>query len=90
MRSSKTRRYRRRVRCETKRYGPEALHNEGVLSSWWQPTGVCHGLTYLYNLVTYQCRAKHAGQCGVEMEGGTIPTKDWFLNLQILTSGGLQ
>jgi hypothetical protein len=26
----------------------------------------------------------------VEVEGGTVPTRDWFLNLQILTSGGLQ
>jgi hypothetical protein len=48
------------------------------------------GLAHLYNLVPYQCRAQHAGQCGVEVEGGRVPTQDWFLNLQILTSGGLQ
>jgi hypothetical protein len=48
------------------------------------------GLAHLYNLVPYQRRAKHAGQCGVEVEGGTLPTQDWFLNLQILTSGGFQ
>jgi hypothetical protein len=48
------------------------------------------GLAHLYNLVPYQRRAKHAGQCGVEVEGGRLPTNDWFLNLQILTSGGLQ
>jgi hypothetical protein len=48
------------------------------------------GLAHLYNLVPYQRRAQHAGQCGVEVEGGTVPTQDWFLNLQILTSGGLQ
>ena len=48
------------------------------------------GLAHLYNLVPYQRRAKHAGQCGVEVEGGTIPTRDWFLNLQILTSGGFR
>jgi hypothetical protein len=48
------------------------------------------GLAHLYNLVSYQRRAKHAGQCGVEVEGGTVPTRDWFLNLQILTSGGFQ
>jgi hypothetical protein len=24
----------------------------------------------------------------VEVEGGRIPTSDWMLNLQILTSGG--
>jgi hypothetical protein len=44
----------------------------------------------LYNLVPYQRRAQHAGQCGVEVEGGTVPTRDWFLNLQILTSGGFR
>jgi hypothetical protein len=48
------------------------------------------GLAHLYNLVPYQRRAKHGGQCGVEVEGGTLPTRDWFLNLQILTSGGFQ
>src|SRR2546422_4358373 len=48
------------------------------------------GLAHLYNLVPYQRRAKHAGRCGVEVEGGRLPTRDWFLNLQILTSGGFQ
>jgi hypothetical protein len=48
------------------------------------------GLAHLYNLVPYQRRAQHAGQCGVEVEGGTVPTQDWFLNLQILTSGGFR
>jgi hypothetical protein len=48
------------------------------------------GLAHLYNLVPYQHRARHAGQCGVEVEGGRLPTRDWFLNLQILTSGGFQ
>jgi hypothetical protein len=48
------------------------------------------GLAHLYNLVPYQCRAQHAGHCGVEVEGGTVPTRDWFLNLQILTSGGFR
>src|SRR5215831_9003054 len=48
------------------------------------------GLAYLYNLVPYQRRAQHAGQCGVEVEGGKVPTRDWFLNLQILTSGGFR
>jgi hypothetical protein len=49
-----------------------------------------NGLALLYDLVPYQRRAKHAGQCGVEVEGGTVPTRDWFLNLQILTSGGFR
>jgi hypothetical protein len=48
------------------------------------------GLAHLYNLVPYQRRAQHAGQCGVEVEGGRVPTRDWFLNVQILTSGGLR
>jgi hypothetical protein len=48
------------------------------------------GLAHLYNLVPYQCRAQHAGHCGVEVEGGKVPTRDWLLNLQILTSGGFR
>jgi hypothetical protein len=48
------------------------------------------GLAHLYNLIPYQRRAKYAGQCGVEVEGGRVPTADWFLNLQILTSGGFR
>jgi len=48
------------------------------------------GLAHLYNLIPYQRRAQHAGQCGVEVEGGTVPTRDWFLTLQILTSGGFR
>jgi hypothetical protein len=48
------------------------------------------GLALLYNLVPYQRRALHAGQCGVEVEGGKVPTHDWLLNLQILTSGGFR
>jgi hypothetical protein len=48
------------------------------------------GLAHLYNLVPYQRRARHAGQCGVEVEGGRVLTRDWFLNLQILMSGGYQ
>jgi hypothetical protein len=48
------------------------------------------GLAHLYNLVPYQRRAQHAGQCGVEVEGGQVPTADWLLNLQILTSGGFR
>src|SRR5262245_15919 len=46
------------------------------------------GLAHLYNLIPYQQRAKNAGLCGVEVDGGRIPTSDWMLNLQILTSGG--
>jgi hypothetical protein len=48
------------------------------------------GLAHLYNLIPYQRRAQHAGRCGVEVEGGRVPTADWMLNLQILTSGGFR
>jgi len=48
------------------------------------------GRAHLYNLVPSQRRAQHAGCCGVAVEGATIPTRDWFLNLQILTSGGFR
>ena len=46
------------------------------------------GLAHLYNLIPYQRRAKNADLCGVEVAGGRVPTSDWMLNLQILTSGG--
>jgi hypothetical protein len=48
------------------------------------------GLAHLYNFIPYQRRAMHAGQCGVEVEGGRVPTADWSLNLHILTSGGFR
>ncbi len=32
------------------------------------------GLAHLYNLLPYQRRALHAGKCGVEVEGGCVPT----------------
>jgi len=48
------------------------------------------GLAHLYNLVPYQRRALRGGQCGVEVEGRRLPTSDWMLNLQIVTSGGYQ
>jgi hypothetical protein len=35
------------------------------------------GWAHLYNLVPYQRRAQHAGQCGVEVEGGRVPTAEW-------------
>src|SRR5215471_7520654 len=41
------------------------------------------GLAHLYNLIPYQRRALNAGKCGVEVEGGRVPTPDWMLNLQI-------
>ena len=46
------------------------------------------GLAHLYNLIPSQRRAQNAERCGVEVEGGRVPTSDWMLNLQSLTSGG--
>jgi hypothetical protein len=42
------------------------------------------GMAHLYNLIPYPRRALNASQCGVEVEGGLLPTQDWTLNLQIL------
>lgn len=47
-----------------------------------------NGLAVLYNFIPYQRRARNAGKCGVEVEGGQLPTQNWFFNLQIMTSGG--
>src|SRR5246127_4324554 len=41
-----------------------------------------------FHPIPFQQRAKNAGLCGVEVEGGRVPTTDWMLNLQILASGG--
>jgi hypothetical protein len=59
-------------------------HPEGRQQGF--PTKVAH----LYTLVPDQRRAKHAGQCSAEVEGGRFPTRDWFLTVQILTSGGFR
>ncbi len=42
-------------------------------------TAFLTGLAHLYNLIPYQRRALHAGLCGVEVEGGRVPTSDWML-----------
>src|SRR5256712_4767481 len=52
-------------------------------------TAFLTGLAHLYNLIPYQRRAKNAGLCGVEVEGGRVPASDWMLNLQIMTSGAI-
>lgn len=49
-----------------------------------------NGFAVLANLIPYQRRAINSGKCAIEVEGGKLPTKDWFLNLAILTSGGFQ
>ena len=49
-----------------------------------------NGLAILMNLIPYQRRAINGGKCAIEVEGGKVPTRDWFGNLQILASGGFQ
>ena len=70
---------------ERKLFAMKGLHHPGGSQE-----AFLTGLAYLYNLIPYQRRAQHAGQCGVEVEGGHVPTPDWMLNLQILTSGGFR
>jgi hypothetical protein len=70
---------------ERKLFMMKAFHHPGGSQQ-----AFLRGLAHLYNLVPYQRRAQHAGQCGVEVEGGRVPTQDWFLNIQILTSGGFR
>jgi hypothetical protein len=64
--------------------------SDGIITHYSSQQAFLIGLAHLYNLVPYQRRAQHAGHCGVEVEGGRVPTRDWFLNLQILTSGGFR
>jgi hypothetical protein len=56
---------------ERKLFMMQALHHPGGSQQ-----AFLTGLAHLYNLIPYQRRAKHAGQCGVEVEGGTVPTRD--------------
>jgi hypothetical protein len=63
---------------------------KGVHPPGGSPQAFLTGVAPLDNLIPYPRRAQHAGPCGVEVEGGTVPTRDWWLNLQILTSGGLR
>jgi hypothetical protein len=70
---------------DRKLFAMKGFHHPGGSQAAWLT-----GLAHLYNLVPYQRRALNAGQCGVEVEGGRVPTSDWMLNLQILTSGGYQ
>jgi hypothetical protein len=70
---------------DRKRFAMKGFHHAGGSQA-----AFLTGLAHLYNLIPYQRRAKNAGLCGVEVEGGRVPTSDWMLNLQILTSGGYQ
>jgi len=68
---------------DRKLFAMKGFHHPGG-----SPSAFLTGLAHLYKLIPYQRRAKNAGLCGVEVEGGRVPTSDWMLNLQILTSGG--
>ena len=46
------------------------------------------GLAHPYNLSPYRHRARNAGKCGGEVEGGRMPPSDWILNVQLRTSSG--
>ena len=78
------------VRLSPQRHRTEVIRNEGFHHPGGSQQAFLTGLAHLYYLVPYQRRVQHAGQCGVEVEGGRVPTTDWFLKLQILTSGGFQ
>ncbi len=81
-----------------RRLDPNAMHAADrkifMMKGFHHPNGsqaeFINGLAILHNLVPYQRRAKNAGQCGIEVEGGKLPSENWFLNLQILVSGGFQ
>ena len=82
-------RNRKTPKCGRKRLFNKAIHalRERVERTFaWEDKFKRLLLRFEY----HQRRAQHAGQCGVEVEGGTVPTRDWFLNLQILTSGGFR
>jgi hypothetical protein len=70
---------------ERKLFAMQGVHHPGGSQQ-----ALLTGLAHLYNLIPYQRRAQQAGQGGVEVEGGRGPTADWFLTLQLLTSGGFR
>jgi hypothetical protein len=70
---------------ERKLFAMKGLHHPGGSQQ-----AFLTGLAHLYNFIPYQRRAQHAGQREVEVEGGRVPTADWFLNIQILTPGGFR
>src|SRR6266852_228405 len=70
---------------DRKLFAMKGFHHQGG-----SQTAFLTGLAHLYNLIPYQRRALNAGKCGAEVEGGRVPTSDWMLNLQILTSGGFR
>jgi len=59
-------------------------HPDGSQQSFLNAMGI------LYNIIPYQRRAVNAGKCGIEAEGGKLPSENWFRSIQILTSGGFK
>ena len=59
-------------------------HNKGRQNQY------INGYALLYNIIPYQRRAKNAELCAIQVENGKVPSKNWMLNIQILTSGGYQ
>ncbi len=49
-----------------------------------------NAMAILYNIIPCQRRAVNAGKCGIQVQGGTLPSENWFLSMQILTSGGFR
>lgn len=50
---------------DRKLFAMQGFHHPGESQQ-----ALVRGLAHLYNLVPYQWRAQHVGQCGVEVEGG--------------------
>jgi hypothetical protein len=63
-----------------------------MMSGFHHPQGsppyCLNGLALLDDLVPYPRRAKHVGPGGVDVDGGQVPTRDWWLNRHICTSAG--
>jgi hypothetical protein len=70
---------------DRKLFAMKGVHHPGGSHAAWLT-----GLAHLSNLIPYQRRALNASTCGVEGEGGCMPTADGRRNLQILTAGGYQ
>jgi hypothetical protein len=60
----------------------------GVHHPQGSPPYCLNGLALLDDLGPDQRRAKHVGPGDVEVDGGQVPTRDWWLNRHIRTSAG--
>ena len=70
---------------ERQLFAMQGFHHPGGNQQAFLP-----GRAPLSHLIPYQRRAQHAGPGGVAVEGGRVPTRDGFLNVPILTSGGVR